>query len=167
MISNFINRLRTPIPISDRILEIVTGIMLIALLVLTAILYKISPDTIPTHYSISGTPDALSNKSFYWQISGLFVLFILLDFISAYYTDKKIVRLPVRRKNMTPRQMMLAGRMCRIINIGLVLMWLSTLLSISVPVLGLNKMVITILNASALLVLIIPSIWYGIKIARC
>ena len=164
--SNFINRLKTPIPVLDRILEIVTGVMLFALLVLTAILYHISPDTIPTHFSITGNPDTLMGKTFYWKVSGLFALFLLINFISAYYPEKDTMRLPIRSKNMSIRQMMLAARLCRIINIGLALMWLGILLSISALTLGIDKMVITIVNVLAILMIIIPSIGYGIKIIR-
>lgn len=166
MINNFLNRLRTPVPTVDRILEIVAGVMVIVLIVTTAILYNMSPDTIPTHFTLSGEADDWSGKSFYWQISGLFVLFMLIDYISAYYTDKNSVRMPIRCKNMSPRQIMLAARLCRIINIGLALIWLDVLLSISSPWLSIDKSAITAMNVVSILILIIPSIWYGIKIMR-
>ena len=166
MINNFINRLRTPVPLPDRILEIVAGVMVIALLVTTAILYSMSPDTIPTHFTLSGVADDWSDKSFYWLISGMFALFMLIDFISAYYTDKNTVRMPIRSKNMSPRQMMLAARLCRIINIALALMWLNILLSISSPWLGIEKGAITAMNVISIILITIPSVWYGIKIMR-
>lgn len=166
MMNNLINRLRTPIPTADRILEIVAGVLIITMLVITAIFYKMSPDTVPSHFSMTGEPDAFTCKSIYWQTSGMFVLFMLISFISAYYTDKNSVRLPIRAKNMTQRQIMLAARMCRIINIGLAILWLNILISMTASTLGIEKSEITILNVTSILILIIPSIWYGIKIMR-
>ena len=166
MIINLINRLRTPIPTADRILEIVAGVQIITMLVITAIFYKISPDTVPSHFSMTGEPDAYTYKSIYWLTSGMFVLIMLITFISAYYTDKNSVRLPVRAKNMTQRQIMLAARMCRFINIGLGLLWLNILISMASSSLGIEKKAIIIMNVASILILIIPSIWYGIKIMR-
>ena len=164
MLNNFINRLRTPVPLPDRILEIVAGVMVIALLVTTAIFYSMSPDTIPTHISFSGEADEWSDKSFYWLTSGMFTLFMLIDFISAYYTDKNSVRMPIRNKDLSPRQIMLAARLCRIINIGLALIWLDVLLSISAVWLHISNGAVTVMNIVSVSLLVIPSVWYGYKI---
>lgn len=167
MINSIISRLRTPIPTADRILEIAAGLLVIVMLVMTAIFYKISPDTVPSHFSFTGEANDFSDKSFYWQISGMFVLFMLINFFAAYYPDKNTVRLPIRSKNMSPRQMMLAGRMCRIINIGLAMLWFSIIFSATTKTLGIDKAFVTIINVTAIMILIIPSIWYGYKMYHC
>lgn len=164
MINNLINRLGTPVPLPDRILEIVAGVMVIALLVTTAILHSMSPDTIPTHLSFSGEADDFSDKSFYWLTSVMFTLFMLINFISAYYTDKNSVRLQIRRKEMSPRQIMLAARVCRITNVALAIIWLDVLLSMSADWLQISSASVIAMNIVSVSLLIIPSIWYGIKI---
>ena len=164
MINNFLNRLRTPIPIVDRILEIVAGVCVIALFVTTAIFYNLSPEEVPTHYSFSGEADEYSGNSFYWLMSGLFFIFMLITYISAYYPNSNSVRLPIRSKEMTPLQMMLVARMTRIINIGLAFLWLDVLLSISASTLNIEWDTIRLINISSVIVITIPAIWYTIKI---
>lgn len=168
LINNFMNRLRTPLPIADRILEIVAGVMVIALFVTTAVLYKLSPDEVPRHFSFFGLDVASdwTGRGVFWFISGMQAFGMLVVYISAYYTDRNTVRMPIRTATMSPRQMMLAARLCRIINIALALMWLDLLLNLSAPSLHIDQVLIHILTATWVLFLIIPCIWYSIKIMR-
>lgn len=168
VINDFMNRLRTPIPMTDRILEIVAGVMVITLFVITAILYKLSPDEVPGHFSFFGldVESDWTGKGVFWFISGMLAFCMLVVYISAYYTDKNTVRMPIRKATMSLRQMMLAERLCRIINIALALMWLDLLLNLSAPSLHIDQVLIHILNATWVLFLFVSYIWYGIKIMR-
>ena len=165
MTNNLIDRLRTPIPLPDRILEIVAGIMLMALLVMTEILYDMSPDTVPSHFSFTGKADGWSDKSFYWQISCLFVLFMLVDFISAYYTEMNTVRI-TRKKNMNELQKQLYSRMCRVINIGMAFLWCSILLSTSSEFLGIGQHMLIIIFITSIAFIAVPVIYYRIRIIK-
>ena len=166
MTNNLIDRLRTPIPLPDRILEIVAGVMLISMLVTTAILYDMSPDTVPSHFSFTGKADGWSDKSFYWQISCLFALFMLIDFISAYYTEMNNVRITIRKKNMNELQKQLNGRMCRVINIGLAFLWCSILLSTSSEFLGIGQHMLIIMFITSIAFIAVPVIYYRIRIIK-
>ncbi len=164
--NNLLNRLKSPIPVTDRVLEIAAGIIFIAMLVMTAILYNMAPDTVPSHFTFTGHADEWSDKIFLWQTSGLFVIFMVITYISAYYTDRNVVRLPTRKKLMNEYQKALSSRLCRIINIGLAILWCNILLSASSEILGIGETLISVLIFASTALIIIPSIYYTIKIIR-
>ena len=51
------DRKKKPITLSDRILELVAAAMAVLLLILTGVLYSQAPETVPTHFNLSGDAD--------------------------------------------------------------------------------------------------------------
>ena len=90
------DRKKKPIPLSDRLLELMALAMGVLLLVLTGVLYSKAPDTVPTHLNFSGDVDSWGSKSFYWILAGVMLVGMVICASAAY--TRKMVNLPIRLK---------------------------------------------------------------------
>lgn len=70
---------------TDKAVETLCWILTIALVIFSAIAYTTLPDTIPTHFNISGEVDAHGDKSTLWILpASAILIFILLSVVSRY-----------------------------------------------------------------------------------
>ena len=129
ILNNIIQTFKVPVPLFDRILEVVALFMLVILLVFTAILYQQAPEQIPIQFDGNNNPRDWGEKGMYWYMASFYIALMLLTSAAAY-NQTKLVNIPIRLKEaVIGLQKQLIGRMCRCITLCLGIMWLDYLLS--------------------------------------
>ena len=157
------DRKKTPIPLSDRILELVALFMAIMMLVLTGVLYSKAPDVVPSHFNFSMEADAWSGKGIYWVLAIIMLIGMAICASAAY--NRKLVNLPVRLKpEVFYRQIGLISRMCRIMTVIFGLIWLSVLLSMSTGFIDLPEDVSIALIPFSIMLMLGVVLFYTFKI---
>ena len=162
ILNNIIRTLNVPVPLFDRILEMVALFMLVIMLVFTAFLYQQAPDQIPIHFNLNNEPTDFGEKSVYWYMALFFIAMMLLSAFSAY--NKKFVNLPVRLKApVIVQQNQLIARMCRYTTICLGMMWLDYLLSTSASYWNI-QIFVAVFSKVTLFLLFVILVYYSVKI---
>lgn len=157
------DRKKKPIPLSDRILELVALFMAIMMLVLTGVLYSKAPDVVPSHFNFSMEADAWSGKGIYWVLAIIMLIGMAICASAAY--NRKLVNLPVRLKpEVFYRQIGLISRMCRIMTVIFGLIWLSVLLSMSTGFIDLPEDVSIALIPFSIMLMLGVVLFYTFKI---
>ena len=157
------DRKKKPIPLSDRLLELVAAAMAVCLLVLTGVLYSKAPDTVPSHFNFAGEIDGWSGKEVYWIIAAVFVVMMAVCASAAY--NRKLVNLPIRLKPAVfYRQIGLISRMCRIMTLVSGVLWLSVLLAMSADTVGLPLEVAVSFIPMAVVLMLGIVLFYTLKI---
>lgn len=109
------------------IFEIVTAVLLIALWVLTIVLWQKSDPVVVTHFDLSGTPDGFGSRDHMFVTAVGATLSSVLLLVSAYYP--RFVNLPVGISNI--RQATTAVRMVRVLAVAITLLFIGILLSMT------------------------------------
>lgn len=130
--------IRIPPTFADRVLESAVVILLVTLWGVTVWCWHILPAEIPVHFDLSGRPDGYGPKSALFLIAALATFTGILTGISAYYP--RMINLPVAVR--TPRQFGLLCRMVRIVNLLLVLLFFSVLISMVTSGLGVRSLLL-------------------------
>ena len=157
------DRKKKPIPLSDRLLELVAAAMAVCLLVLTGVLYSKAPDTVPSHFNFAGEIDGWSGKEVYWIMAAVFVVMMVICASAAY--NRKLVNLPIRLKPAVfYRQIGLISRMCRIMTLVSGVLWLSVLLAMSADTVGLPLEVAVSFIPMAVVLMLGIVLFYTLKI---
>ena len=157
------DRKKKPIPLSDRMLELVALAMGVVMLVLTGVLYSKAPDTVPAHFNFSGDADGWGGKVFYWILAGIMLVGMIICASAAY--NRKLVNLPVRLKpEVFYRQIGLISRMCRIMTIAFGFIWLAVLLAMSASFIGMSESVAVALIPLSVMLMLGVALFYTLKI---
>ena len=157
------DRKKKPIPLSDRILELVAALMALMMLVLMGVLYSKAPDMVPSHFNFSMEADAWSGKGIYWVLAIIMLISMAICASAAY--NRKLVNLPVRLKpEVFYRQIGLISRMCRIMTVIFGLIWLSVLLAMSTGFIGLPEDVSIALIPFSVMLMLGVVLFYTFKI---
>lgn len=83
--TNKIYNVRLPVTWTDRIMEFVALVLLLAIWVVAAVLWReASGDLVPTHWNLEGKVDQMSGPTALFVISGFWTLLMLLIGFSAY-----------------------------------------------------------------------------------
>ena len=157
------DRKKKPIPLSDRLLELVAAAMAVCLLVLTGVLYSKAPDTVPSHFNFAGEIDGWSGKEVYWIMAAVFVVMMVICASAAY--NRKLVNLPIRLKPAVfYRQIGLISRMCRLMTLVSGVLWLTVLLAMSADTVGLPLEVAISFVPMAVILMLGVIMFYTLKI---
>ena len=157
------DRKKKPIPLSDRLLELVAAAMAVCLLVLTGVLYSKAPDTVPSHFNFAGEIDGWSGKEVYWIMAAVFVVMMVICASAAY--NRKLVNLPIRLKpTVFYRQIGLISRMCRLMTLVSGVLWLTVLLAMSADTVGLPLEVAISFVPMAVILMLGVIMFYTLKI---
>ena len=157
----FIRTFRVPVPLVDRILEIVGLCLLVGMLAFTAFLYQRAPEQIAMRFNGAGEPISWDNKVMYWYIAMLFVAMMLLSAASAY--NFKLINLPFRLKEpVIGIQKMLIARMSRCLTLCMGLLWLAYLINTSVSFWNISLFA-AIFSKVSLLCLFVVVFYYSVK----
>ena len=162
LLSNFIQTFKVPVPVFDRILEVIALVLLLALLGLTTALYMQAPEQIPTNFNWNDEPTKWADKAMYWYMAVFFVLMMLLSATSAY--DFRFTNLPVRLKEPVINvQKMYISRMSRFLTLCIGTMWLSYLLSTAASFWNISLFA-AIFSKVSLFILLALLIYYCVKV---
>jgi uncharacterized membrane protein len=157
------DRRKAPITKSDRLLELLALVMGVVLLVLTGVFYVEAPETVPSHFNATGEADGWSGKYIYWVMAVVFLLSMVLCATAAY--NRNLVNLPIRLKEpVFYRQIGLIGRMCRIMTLGMGLIWLAVLLAMSSEVLGFSSIACACMIGGSVALMLTVVLFYTLKI---
>ena len=157
------DRRKAPVTKSDRLLEWVALFIAIVALVLTGVLYVRAPETVPSHFNYKGEADGWSGKYIYWFMAVVFVLMMVISASAAY--NRKLVNLPIRLKEpVFYRQIGLIGRMCRIMTIGMGLIWLAVIFSMSSGFLGISSVACVCMISGSVALMLGRVLFYTLKI---
>lgn len=94
------------------IFEIIAAVLIVIMWVVTFILWSRSPESVPTHFGVTGTADAYGNRSAMLIMAAVGTLVTVIMLVSAY-SPSKTINMPVNVR--TPRQFMIVIRMTRIL----------------------------------------------------
>jgi len=157
------DRKKKPIPLSDRILELVALVMAASMLILTGVLYSKAPATVPSHFNLAMEVDDWSGKGIYWVLAAIMLIGMIICSSAVY--NRKMVNLPVRlRPEVFYRQIGLIGRMCRIMTIGFGFIWLAVLLGMSASFIGMPEDVSVALIPLSVMLMLGVALFYTLKI---
>lgn len=157
------DRKKAPITKADRLLELLALVMVVALLVLTGVLYAQAPDIVPSHFNALGEADGWSSKKIYWVMPAIFMPGMALCALAAY--NRNLVNLPVRLKEpVFYRQIGLVGRMCRVMTLGMGLIWLTVQLSMSSEQLGFPPIACACMIGGSIVLMLSVVMFYTLKI---
>ena len=109
------------------IFEIVTAVLLIALWVLTIVLWQKSDPVVVTHFDLSGTADGFGSRDHMFVTAVGATLSSVLLLVGAYYPQ--FINLPVGISNI--RQATTAVRMVRVLAVAITLLFIGILLSMT------------------------------------
>ena len=127
-----IRAFQVPVPLFDRMLELVALVLLIAMLFFTAYLYQHAPDQVAIKYATNGDPIDWAEKAMLWYMAVFFTLMMLCSAGSSYDVNLRFTRVPFTLKEpVKTTQLRFISRMSRCITICMGLMWLSYLLHTS------------------------------------
>lgn len=77
--------IKLPLTNTEKVLEIISGIGILLIFILTAASWRIMPEQIPTHFGASGIPDGWGGKeSLVFLPIGSFLLYLLLSVVNRY-----------------------------------------------------------------------------------
>lgn len=157
------DRRKAPVTKSDRVLELVALLIAIVAIVLTGVFYFKAPDEVPSHFNVIGEIDGWSDKSVYWLMALIFVLGMAICASAAY--NRKLVNLPIRLKeSVFYRQIGLIGRMCRIMTIGMGVIWMAVVFSMSAGFLGISTTTCVCMIGGGVILMIGTVLFYTMKI---
>ena len=157
------DRKKAPITWADRFLELLALAFAVTLLVLTSVFYAQAPDIVPSHFNLKGEADGWSEKEVYWFISIVFLLIMIVCASAAY--NRKMVNLPIRLKpEVFYRQIGLISRMCRVMTLGMGLIWLTVLLSMSSQQFGFPSIVCACMIGGSVALMLGCVLFYTLKI---
>ena len=157
------DRRKAPITKADRLLELLALVMVVVLLILTGVLYVQAPDIVPSHFNALGEADGWSDKKIYWVLPVIFIPGMALCALAAY--NRNLVNLPVRLKEpVFYRQIGLVGRMCRVMTLGMGLIWLTVLLSMSSQQFGFPSIVCACMIGGSVALMLGSVLFYTLKI---
>lgn len=118
------NRPRLPIKLTrtDKVLEIISAVLLLGLLIYTLISWTSLPETIPVHFNAKGQPDGWGSRvSIFFSPLLALALYILLTLLNK---RPEIFNYPVR---ITPEnaafQYALAMRLIRLLKLSLIILF--------------------------------------------
>ena len=162
LLNNFIQTFKVPVPVFDRILEVIALVLLSVLLGLTTVLYLQAPEQIPTSFNWNEEPTGWADKAMYWYMAVFFVLMMLLSATSAY--DFKFMNFPVRLKEpVINLQKMYISRMSRFLTLCIGIMWLSYLLSTAAAFWDISLFA-AVFSKVSLFILLALLIYYSVKV---
>lgn len=157
------DRKKAPITKADRLLEWIALAMVVVLLVLTGVLYAQAPDIVPSHFNALGEADGWSGKKIYWVMPVIFMPGMALSALAAY--NRNLVNLPIRLKeSVFYRQIGLVGRMCRVMTLGMGLIWLTVQLSMSSELLGFPPIACACMIGGSVVLMLSVVMFYTLKI---
>lgn len=139
------------------IFEIVTAILTVILWIIAIALYNKMPDTVPTHFNLSGEADGFGSKSIVFILAGLNTLVAILLLTTAYYPQTQI-RTPFRIRNN--RQYVPLIRMVRCLAVVCSILLIGIVIRISGNPVG------TYLFTAALILLFVVCIFFNIQAYR-
>lgn len=117
---------------TDRILEIIAAILLVAVWGMCFYIYSIADAPIAIHFNLAGEPNDWGSSSSVFIHAGAATLSMCLMAIAAY--QPTLVNLPVKLKaESLSRQYTLMGRLVRLCNVILGCMFIFILLSTGAP----------------------------------
>lgn len=161
--NKFIQAFRAPVPLIDRVLEVIALFLLISMLIFTAILYQQAPEQIPIKFNGDGEPISWADKIVYWYMAIFFVIMVLISAATAYDVNFKMVHVPFRIKEpVRAIQQRLFSRMSRCVTICLGLMWLAYLLHTSAFFLGI-PLFAAIFSKLSLFILLVVIVYFSVK----
>ena len=157
------DRVKVPVTVADRILEFLALAMVIALLVLTGVLYAKAPDMVPSHFNALGEADAWSSKSFYWVLPVMLLPGMAISAFAAY--NPNMINIPIRLKEAVfEQQVGLAMQMCRVMTLGMGVIWLAVLLSMSSEMLGFSSAACACMIGGSMALLLLVALVYTLRI---
>lgn len=119
---------RLPRTTESKIFETVTALLLLLFWALTLRLYLNSPDVIPTHFDIDGTPNGYGGRGDLILI-GVVGTFSALLFTIGSYFPKWLINVPVRID--TPRKTLIMARMARVLSIEMIFFFAAIVLAMN------------------------------------
>ena len=158
----FVEKIKAPMPAADRILNNAEALMFVILLILTAVLYNVSPSVVPTHFSLSGIAVKWAGKMFFWNMAIEFAVIIIALYVSAYFCN--LSYRPIDYNSERQRPYALSARLIRIINLDIALLWLFKIITSSSGILGIPAEATSAMFITWLILLIIPVIYYLFRI---
>lgn len=155
---------RQPVPLADRILELIALVIIVSLLAFTGYLYQKAPDLIPIRFNWDYEPVDWAGKMTYWFMSAFFIVMMLVSAAAAYDMNLKFTHLPVRLKEPVKElQQLQIGRMSRCITLCLGFLWLAYLLSASASFLH-TTLLADVLLKVALFCLLAVLVFFTLKV---
>lgn len=112
------------------IFELVTAVLVVIMWIVAIVLWSRSPETVPTHFDISGSADSYGDRATMLIVPAIGTIVSLLLLVSAY-RPAKMINMPVNVR--TPRQFMIVIRMTRILAVVITLMFISITLMTAFP----------------------------------
>lgn len=165
------------------IFEVITGILIIVLWVLTWWLYRHAPEQVPIHFGLNLSPDSMGSRSSLIVMAVLGTVFSLGMLWSAYHPETvnlpfkinpsaqhdynvrmvriKSVRLPI--KISLPKQYVYVVRMVRLLAVEMVFLFIAVVLMMGTTHVGYYPMVLFFF---ALVLICITTIYYSIKVYK-
>lgn len=125
-----VRHVRMPRTTEGTVFEVVGLFLLIALWVVAVWMYRHAPETIPTHFDATGTPNNYGSRLMLIWVAVGGTLAMLLMFVCAYFPSAT-VNLPVKL-NTWPRRMM-ASRLVRILALLMGMLAITIILKIGFP----------------------------------
>ncbi len=126
----WINKDEVPVTVADRILECVSLVLMLVLIVASIVFYVYAPEQVPMRFNLLGEVTSWGSKDTCFILTAAGVLGVLLCLFSAY--NHKYIHIPVRiRPECRIRQLMLMGRMMRVVAILIGLLFLNILFSMA------------------------------------
>lgn len=104
--------IKPPLSLNDKVVEVVSSILMITTWILTLSCYTYLPDTIPIHYNFKGAADGYGDKSTVFILPSIAtLLFLLLTVLNKY---PHIFNYPTKiTENNALRQYTIATKMLR------------------------------------------------------
>lgn len=151
------------VTVADRILEMLSLMLVICMVVLSILFYQYAPEQIPIHFNAAGVADGWGGKGEFFFVMFMGILVIGLCNYAAY--NHKLVNLPIRLKpECLPQQLTLLGRMMRILALVLGMLFLTILCSMAAPQLGIRTEDWSFVPLIWLLAMLVLLIVYSVKI---
>ena len=149
----------------DRIIELVVAALMMITIILSVYFYFHLPEKIPTHFNLDFEPNAFASKN-----SILFVLILMIVVIFTMWLSTmfpSLVNLPVKKNpEKEIAQQRIACRLCHVLAIWIVLLFLIIILSMSSSLLGVEYSVWKYPTIFCVIGLIGTIVYYSIKIRR-
>ena len=162
-IRKIIRAFKAPVPLFDRILEIVALVLLIAMSFFTAYLYQQAPDEIVIKYGVNGVPIDWAGRAMLWYMSIFFTVMMLCSAASAYDVKMRFTHVPFRLKEpVKAMQLRWISRMGRCITICMGLMWLSYLLHTAASFMDIPAAA-SVCSKATLFLMLAVIIYYSVK----
>lgn len=149
----------------DKLLEAIVVVLLVGLWGMTVCFWNILPDRIPSHFNFSGEITAWSGKSSLFLLAGFATFGAFIMGVVAY--NPRMINIPVK---LNPKklsvQYILMARMARVCNIILVLLFISILLSVAAPGLGIKSQLLDFMHILMMGGMFVTIFLYCLKIHK-